>query len=86
MTPGQQRYQYQRDQRRLAGVYRTAEMEILAPSLTLDQIAERLGCSTRTVYRYQAHSAYEPYVRLVNEQHPPPPLQPADVALLEEQW
>ena len=31
MTRNQQHYQQQRDQRRLAGVYRVAETEILAP-------------------------------------------------------
>ena len=85
MTPNQQRYQQQRDQHRLAVVYRAAEMEILASSLTVEQIAQRLGCTKRTVYRYRAHPVYEHYVHLASEQHRPPSPLPADVAQLEEQ-
>ncbi len=80
MSPNQLRYQGRRRREHVTQVRRAAEITFmsrpshLAPHPTVKQIAKRMGCSRRTIFRYRRDPNYrlfaEWFRRQWHQQHP----------------
>ncbi len=73
MSPNQRAYQCRRRLQQFAEVQRAAKIAVLeqpplGPPLTVEQVAGRMGCSKRTIYRYRRDPNYRYYADEFREQ------------------